>query len=199
MDLKAKEDDESPLVCLSLQVFPFVRYKILVRFYQYYTLFCLPIFVIIFFFVGKDDILFPNVVERNFQSFNLSFGVQYYSQSFHGTRTSTSAKSFRPQDSPYFLRKPRTREQSSERTVWNKTNGRSLLSGDSEGGRVSQTEERSEKYVLIKTIETDKEKLKEKKKAKITVSQSLVVPNSFLHLINNKEPKGIDAQVEYIP
>ena len=50
----------------------------------------MPIFVIIiiiiiifffvyFFFVGKDDILFPNVVERNFQSFNLSFGVQYYS------------------------------------------------------------------------------------------------------------------------
>ena len=54
--------------------------------------------------------------------------------------------------------------------VWSKTNGRSLLSGASEGGRVSETEERSEKYVLIKTIETDKKKLKEKKKTKITVS-----------------------------
>ena len=32
---------------------------------------------------------------------------------------------------------------------------------------MSETEERSEKYVLIKTIETDKEKLKEKKKKKI--------------------------------
>ena len=37
------------------------------------------------------------------------------------------------------------------------------------GGRVSETEERSEKYVLIKTIETDKEKLIEKKKT-VTVS-----------------------------
>ena len=54
--------------------------------------------------------------------------------------------------------------------VWSKTNGSSLLSGASEGGRVSETEERSEKYVLIKTIETDKKKLKEKKKTKITVS-----------------------------
>ena len=135
-------------------------------------------FFVYFFLVGKDDILFPNVVERNFQSFNLSFGVQYYSQSFHNTRTSTSAKSFRPQNSPYFLRKPRTREQSSERTVWNKTNGRSLLSGESEGGRVSQTEERSEKkYVLIKTIETDKEKLKENKNYRfLVVSTTKFVP-----------------------
>ena len=64
---------------------------------------------------------------------------------------------------------------------------------------MSETEERSEKYVLIKTIETVKEKLKEKKeRKKNTVSESLVLPNSFL-LINNKEPKGVDAQVEYIP
>ena len=58
---------------------------------------------------------------------------------------------------------------------------------------MSETEERSEKYVLIKTTETEK-----KRKKKNTVSQSLVLPNSFL-LINNKEPKGVDAQVEYIP
>ena len=64
---------------------------------------------------------------------------------------------------------------------------------------MSETEERSEKYVLIKTTETVKEKQKEtKKKQKKIVSQSLVLPNSFL-LINNKEPKGVDAQVEYIP
>ena len=58
---------------------------------------------------------------------------------------------------------------------------------------MSETEERSEKHVLIKTTETEK-----KRKKKNTVSQSLVLPNSFL-LINNKEPKGVDAQVEYIP
>ena len=64
---------------------------------------------------------------------------------------------------------------------------------------MSETEERSEKYVLIKTIETVKEEPKEKKeRKKNTVSESLVLPNSFL-LINNKEPKGFDAQVEYIP
>ena len=50
--------------------------------------------------------------------------------------------------------------------IWSKTNGSSLLSGASEGGRVSETEERSEKYVLIKTIETDKKKTKRKKENK---------------------------------
>ena len=64
---------------------------------------------------------------------------------------------------------------------------------------MTETEERSEKYVLIKTTETVKEKQKEKKeRKKNTVSPSLVLPNSFL-LINNKEPKGVDAQVECIP
>ena len=63
--------------------------------------------------------------------------------------------------------------------VWSKTNGRSLLSGASEGGRVSETEERNEKYVVIKTIETDKEKLKEKKKKNyrfLVVSTTKFVP-----------------------
>ena len=41
---------------------------------------------------------------------------------------------------------------------------------------MSETEERSEKYVLIKTIETVKEKLKEKKERKEnTDSESLVL------------------------
>ena len=54
--------------------------------------------------------------------------------------------------------------------VWSKTKGRSLLSGASEGGGgVSETEEKSEKYVLIKTIETVKEKLKEKKNYSFSV------------------------------
>ena len=86
------------------QVFPFVRYKILLRFSI--ILYFVSLFL---FFCEKDDVLFPNTVERNVQSFTLSSAVQYYSQSFHETRTSISAKTFIPQKSPYFLGKQRTR------------------------------------------------------------------------------------------
>ena len=41
--------------------------------------YCFFFFLFFFFFCGKDDVLFPNAVERNFQSFNLSSAVQYYS------------------------------------------------------------------------------------------------------------------------
>ena len=57
---------------------------------------------------------------------------------------------------------------------------------------------------LRNTIETDKETIKEGKqeRKKMTVSrkavEKLVLPNPFL-LINNKAPKVLDAQVEYIP
>ena len=62
------------------QVFPFVRYKVLLGFsiiLYFVSLFLLLCFL--FFFGGKDYVLFPNAVERNFQSFNLSCVVQYYS------------------------------------------------------------------------------------------------------------------------
>ena len=65
-------------------MFPFVRYKVLLRFsiilyfVSLFLLFCFVLFVVVF-FCGKDDVLFPNAVERNFQSFNLSSAVQYYS------------------------------------------------------------------------------------------------------------------------
>ena len=82
------------------QVFPFVRYKILLRF----TIILYFVSLFLFLFFGeKDDVLFPNVVERNVQSFTQSSVVQYYSQSFHDTKTSISAKTFIPQKSPYFL------------------------------------------------------------------------------------------------
>ena len=65
-------------------MFPFVRYKVLLRFsiiLYFVSLFLrfFFVFVFVFFFGGKDDVLFPNAVERNFQSFNLSCAVQYYS------------------------------------------------------------------------------------------------------------------------
>ena len=54
-----------------------------------------------------------------------------------------------------------------ERMVWSKTNGRSLLSGAEKGwgggGRVSETGVRTEKYDSKNTIETDNEKIKERK------------------------------------
>ena len=60
-------------------VFAFVRYKVLPRFSI--ILYFVSLFLLLFFFSGgKDDVLFPNAVERiNFQSFNLSSAVQYYS------------------------------------------------------------------------------------------------------------------------
>ena len=88
------------------QVFPFVRYKILLRFSI--ILYFVSLFLFLF-FGEKDDVLFPNAVERNVQSFTMSSAVQYYSQSFHDTKTSVSAKTFIPPKSPYFLCKPRTR------------------------------------------------------------------------------------------
>ena len=63
-------------------VFAFVRYlKVLLRFsiiLYFVSLFLLFFFCFRFFFCGKDDVLLPNAVERNFQSFNLSSAVQYY-------------------------------------------------------------------------------------------------------------------------
>ena len=57
-------------------MFPFVRYKILLRFSI--ILYFVSLFLFLF-FGEKDDVLFPNAVERNVQSFTLSSAVQYYS------------------------------------------------------------------------------------------------------------------------
>ena len=51
-------------------VFAFVRYlKVLLRFSI--ILYFVSLFSLFFFFCEKDDVLFPNAVERNFQSFNM--------------------------------------------------------------------------------------------------------------------------------
>ena len=98
-----------------------------------------------------------------------------------------------------------------ERRVWSKwsANGRSLLSG-AEGRGVGWgvlvwgTEwdwGEKRKIRLKNTIETDKEKIKERKKwqfRSLKAVEKLVLPNPF-QLINNKVPKVLDAQVEYIP
>ena len=55
---------------------PFVRYKILLRFSI--ILYFVSLFLFLF-FGEKDDVVFPNAVERNVQSFTLSSAVQYYS------------------------------------------------------------------------------------------------------------------------
>ena len=59
------------------QVFPFVRYKVLLRLSV--ILYFVSLFLFLFIFVcGKDDVLFPNAVERNFQSFktcHLQFSI----------------------------------------------------------------------------------------------------------------------------
>ena len=154
------------------QVFPFVRYKVLLRFSIMVYFVSLFLFL---FFGKKDDVLFPNTVERNVQSFTLSSAVQYYSQSFHDTKTSISAKTFIPQKSPYFLCKPRTwnsqtnglkQNEWSFPIVWSREGGWG-------GGNELDWGGRSEKYVLKNTIETAKKnKRKKTRKTKKTVTPS---------------------------
>ena len=59
-------------------MFPFVRYKFLLRIGI--ILYFVSLFLVSFFLGGggggKDEVLFPNAVERNFQSFNLSSAVR---------------------------------------------------------------------------------------------------------------------------
>ena len=56
-------------------MFPFVRYKFLLRIGI--ILYFVSLFLVSFFGGGgKDEVLFPNAVERNFQSFNLSSAVR---------------------------------------------------------------------------------------------------------------------------
>ena len=121
------------------------------------------------------------------------------------TKTSISAKSFRPQSSPYFLSKPRTRNS---RTNGLKQNKWSFpLVWSREGGKSEWDWGEKRKIRLKNTIETDKEKKrKDNKKEKKTVMPSKLSSwkvntgtiNPF-PLIHNKAPKVLDAQVEYIP
>ena len=69
---KATEDEESFLFRCS--------HSFVTRFFLGLALYSIlfPYFYF-FFFGGKDDVLFKNAVERNFQSLNLSSAVQYYS------------------------------------------------------------------------------------------------------------------------
>ena len=65
------------------------------------------LFFFCFFFCGKHNFLFPNAVERNFQSFSQSSAVQYYSM----TLKRQSVKVFQTtKTASTFLREPRTRE-----------------------------------------------------------------------------------------
>ena len=75
---KATENEESPQVCLS---FLGVAIRSLQGFFLGLVLYSIlfPYFYCFFFFGRKDDVLFKNAVERNFQSLNLSSAVQYYS------------------------------------------------------------------------------------------------------------------------
>ena len=62
---------------------------------------------------------------------------------------------------------------------------------------------RESKISLKNRIENDKEKMKERKQERkknrsLKAVEKLVLPNLFL-LINNKVPKVLDAQAEYIP
>ena len=55
-------------------MFSFVRYKILLRIGI--ILYFVSLFLVVFLGGGKAHVLFPNAVERNFQSFNLSSALR---------------------------------------------------------------------------------------------------------------------------
>ena len=82
-----------------------------------------------------------------------------FSRFFHFRISHFSAKTFRSQNRPYLLCKPRTRNS--------RANGRSLLSGAEEGWGEGESERdwgEKRKIRLKNTIETDKEKIKERKR-----------------------------------
>ena len=76
--------------------------------------------------------------------------------------------------------------------VWSKTNGRSLLSGVESGGKSEWDWGEKRKIRLKNTIETDKEKIKERKQERKKWQFRR------LKAVENKGPKVLDAKVEYI-
>ena len=94
-----------------------------------------------------------------------------------------------------------------ERMIWSKTKWSFPLVWSKWGAGWEEWVRLGEKRKLrLKNkIETDKEKIKERKQERkkwqfrsLKAVENLVLPNPFL-LINNKAPKVLDAQVEYIP
>ena len=86
---------------------------------------------------------------------------------------------------------------------WSKTNGRSLLSEVESGGKSEWDWGQKRKIRLKNTIETDKEKIKQRKQERkkrsqlqrLKAAEKLVLPNPFV-LINNKASNVLDAEVE---
>ena len=117
---------------------------------------------------------------------------------------------FRPQSSPYFLRKPRTRNSQTNGLEQNKMAVPFCVEhmgwGRGVGGGEWVRLRREAKNTSKKYDRTEKEKRKERnqKRTKMTVSQSksswkVSTTKSVPALINNKASKVLDAQVEYIP
>ena len=135
-------------------MFPFVRYKILLRFsiiFYFVSLFWLSLLLLFlfFFFAEKTMFSFQTLLKGTF-------------------RLLTCYLQFRPQNSPYFLRKPRTRNS---RTNGLEQAGRGV---GGKGGERWVRLGREAKNTSKNTIETDKDKIKERKqqRKKVTVSQS---------------------------
>ena len=92
-------------------MFPFVRYKILLRFsiiLCFVSLFFVVVVVDVLFFAEKKMFSFKTLLKRTF-----SLLTCYLQFRITGRLSMTlkfqSVQSLRPQNSPYFLRKPRTR------------------------------------------------------------------------------------------
>ena len=113
---------------------------------------------------------------------------------------------FRPQSSPYFLHKPRTRNSQTNGLEQNKMAVPFCVEhmGWGMGGRGEWVRLRREAKNTSKKYERNWKRRKKTKKKKMTVSQSksswkVSTTKSVPALINNKASKVLDAQVEYIP
>ena len=139
-------------VVFPFYVFPFARYKILPRF-NIILYFVSRVLLLFFLFAKKTMFSFQTLLKGTFSllTCHLQFSI---TARVIDTKTSISAKSFRPQSSPYFLLKPRTRNIRTNGLERNKTVVFSCLEqmGGSggrggRGMRVSETGERIKKYV----------------------------------------------------
>ena len=88
-------------------VFPFVRYKILLRF-SIILYFASPYFV--FFFGGKDDVLFPNAAERTFSLLTCHLQLSITARVSMTLKRQSVQISDQKTARTLFLRKPRTCE-----------------------------------------------------------------------------------------
>ena len=184
-------------------MFPFVRYKILLR--LSIILYFVSRFLLFFFFAKKTIFSFQTLLKGTFSllTCHLQFSITVR-VSMTLKRQSVQSLSDQKTGRTFCVSQERGIV---ERMVWSKTNGRSLLSGAERPGGKSEWERlggeaknKSKQYDRNCQRKNKRKKTRKRKRQlrRLKAVEKLVLPNPFL-LINNKAPKLLDAQIEYIP